>query len=115
MQVSATKDGRAVTVEYDFGDSLQQAVEKFGEDVVWKAALQQLKIRLQAVIREQIAAGKSDEEIAQHVAGWKPGQAPQRKSAVEKLAEKLAGLSKEEQQRVLAEFRQLIAQGQGQA
>lgn len=105
MQVSATKDGRTVTVKYDFGSGLPDAVGKFGEDVVFRLFQQQAKIRLQAIIREQIVAGKSDEEIAQHVAGWKPGQAPQRKSRVEKLAEKLAGLDPEDLKAVLRQLK----------
>ena len=108
MKVSATKDGKTVTVEYDFGGNLDEAVKKFGQGPVWAAALQQMKVRLQAIIRQQIEAGAPPDAIQKHVAAWKPGQGPQRKSPVEKLAAKLAGLPEEERRKVLEELRGMI-------
>jgi len=64
---------RKVSVAYDFGDDLADAGMKFGEDVVFNIYKQQAVIKLQAVIRNAAEAGKTDEEIAEAAAEWKPG------------------------------------------
>lgn len=58
---------------YDFGANLEEAKEKFGEDVVYSSYVSAQTIRAQAVVRSLLEAGKTDDEIAVELAGWKPG------------------------------------------
>lgn len=59
--------------EYDFGDDLKSAVEKFGEVLVFDAYLSAVTIQLQNFMRSSLVKGKTPEEIKALVAGWKPG------------------------------------------
>jgi len=110
-KVSATnpKVGRHVEVEYDFGDNLQDAVEKFGEDVVFSQFKQKCKVALQAVLRNWLAAGVSDEEIQNKVQAWKIGLGPQKKDPKQKLLEKFASMSDEEKKAFLAELKKMAS------
>ena len=69
-QVKATlKSGTEVTVNYDFGANLDEMVKKFGPDATFSNAKSQMKIRLQALMRERGEKGVSLENLA----NWKPG------------------------------------------
>lgn len=78
--------GRSATVTYDFGDNLQEAVEKFGEGVVFSNFHQQAAISIQGVIARCIKSGKDPQET---VNGWKLGMAKPRKGKVEKVSESI--------------------------
>jgi len=65
--------GESATVTYNFGDSLEDAVERFGGEVVMSTFLASAVISLQGYIRRLLTAKKSPEEIAASVATWKPG------------------------------------------
>lgn len=80
VEVKATKQGldREVTVMVDLGDNLQDAVAKFGEEVVFSNFVAQTKIRAQAIVRDMMVKAKTDDEIAAAMVGWKPGVARDR-------------------------------------
>ena len=80
IEVTAKRGTRELTVAYDFGENLKDAIEKFGEDVVLTNAIQAMKISLQALIRRAFDKGATDEEIAAQAAAWKPGVAAQRQT-----------------------------------
>lgn len=73
--ITAKKNDTEVSIEYDFGASLQEAAENFGEDVVFSGFISKSVITAQAAIRRYIEAGKSAEEIQTAMADWKPGVA----------------------------------------
>lgn len=73
VSVEAPKVERSFKTEYDFGANLQEAVEAFGEDVVHSLYAAKALIVLQDNIRRMLEKGKTDDEIAAFVAGWKPG------------------------------------------
>lgn len=75
IEVSAKKTGfdQEVTVPFDFGKDLAEMSGKFGEEVTFTNARANMKITLQGVIRRQIEAGKTAEEIASSLSDWKPG------------------------------------------
>ena len=105
MEVTATKDGRSVTVNYDFGKDIKTAMKLFGEEVVYTNYIASAKIALQATLRSLIAAGKKDNEIAEFCSQWKLGVKSKRgKSPMEKLMESWAKLSPEQQ----AEMRKML-------
>lgn len=80
VEVKATKQNidREVAAFVDLGDNCQDAITKFGEDVVFSNFVAQTKIRAQAIMRDMLTDGKTDEEIATFMASWKPGTARDR-------------------------------------
>lgn len=95
---------RRIETEYDFGSSLADAVEKFGEEVVFSSFVASAKVDAQALIRrhlksnvpavEGVSAERpyTDEEIVAALAKWKPGVKSERAAAsVSDKAEALLG------------------------
>ena len=78
IEVTANKGTRSLTVSYDFGDNLNHATEKFGEDVVFSNMQQSMKISLQALIRRGFDKGLDDDAIMSQADAWIPGVAAQR-------------------------------------
>jgi len=84
---------RRIETEYDFGDSLADAVEKFGEEVVFSSFVASAKVDAQALIRRHLKSNvpavegisserpHTDEEIAAALAKWKPGVKSERSAA----------------------------------
>ena len=82
-----TKDGketegaRSVTVAFDFGDNLEQAVEKFGAEAVFNSFKADARVGLQAKVRALLKATMedseelkyTDEEIVEKAAEYIPG------------------------------------------
>ena len=58
------------TITYDFGDTLKEMTELFGEDVVFSSARAQMIVGLQARMRNLINDGKDPAVLADI---WKPG------------------------------------------
>lgn len=82
------------TVEYDFGENLEDAVAKFGDEVVFSAFKRSAVIDLQSNMRRWILNGDDCQEKADE---WQPGvKTITRKSPVEKLRDLLKGKSPEE-------------------
>lgn len=104
------QDGDPVTVEYDYGDNLQEAVEKFGEDIVYQCYKASLVIDLQGFMRSLLrrkpekGGPATEEEIRTLVAEWTPSRTGTRvtRPPMERLEALLGRLSKEELAEVLA-------------
>lgn len=110
IEVTANKGSKTLTVNYDFGDNLQDAVAKFGEDVVFSNMQQSMKISLQALIRRGFDKGVTDEEIATQAAGWKPGVAAQRSAdPVAAITAKWTTLSPEKRAELLKQLKSMQA------
>ena len=109
MQVSAKRrdSDREVVVEYHFGDTVEELVENFGEDIIFQHARGSLTVSLQSYIRSQIDAEKSDEEIQDAADQWRPGQRRKAKSKADKVLEELSNMSEEERLAVLQKYRSL--------
>ncbi len=60
-------------VTYDFGDDLDDAVSRFGEDVVFGKFRQQAVIDLQSVIRSCLTRSMDEEATQAEIDAWKPG------------------------------------------
>ena len=106
VAVSAKLSGEGavpVTVEYEFGESLNELVEKYGEDVVFSRVKAALTIDLQSLIRRGISASKSQEEIQTMVAEWKPGvRSGVRKSPEAKIKDLLESIPEDQRAELLA-------------
>lgn len=97
------------SVQYDLGDNLQDAVNKFGEEAVFTAFKADATVGLQSNMRSWMGAGLSPEQIQEKADAWKPGvrTVGPRKSPKEKIETEFAKLSPEEK---LAYLEQLKAQ-----
>lgn len=75
------EDSRSITVAFDFGDNLQDAIAKFGEEAVFNGFKADGRVGLQAKVRGMLKATMedseelkyNDEDIVAAVAEWKPG------------------------------------------
>ncbi len=104
----------AVTIEYDFSDTLEEARELFGSDVVHSKFKQAAIIDLQSTLRRNMITEDKDgviypvssEDIVhiEAVANWKPGLARVTKTPKEKAMEALKGISPEEIKQMLKEL-----------
>ncbi len=106
MQITATKKVNDIlesrTMEYALGENLAEAVELFGDDVVYKGHIASGKIDLQSYIRRLIIAKKTQVEIQELVNVWKPGVSTrQKRSPLEKAALSLDALSDEQFEELL--------------
>lgn len=109
IEVTANKAGRSLTVSYDFGSSIQEMIEKFGEQVVMTNAVQAMKISLQARIRAAFDKGLDDQTIAADCASWKPGVQSQRTSdPVAAILSKWSTLDPEAKAEMLKKLKQSV-------
>jgi hypothetical protein len=98
------KEGPAVTFEYDFGDTIEQAYEIFGADVVWAFAERGLIIAAQGHARGLLKSGKSVDEIHAAFKEWKPGAPRETKSSEDRVREQFAKMSPEDRAALLREL-----------
>ena len=110
IEVTANKGSKSLTVSYDFGDNLQDAIAKFGEDVVFSNMQQSMKISLQALIRRGFDKGLDDAAIVAQAATWKPGVASQRVAdPVATITAKWAALDPEARAELLKKLKAMQA------
>lgn len=91
--------GEEVTesVTYDFGSTVVEAIDKFGEEVVYTNFKQAAIIAAQSRIRSHILAGLRGADLQAKISEWKPGvKSIVRKSPVDKIKGILEGKSPEE-------------------
>lgn len=98
-------DGRTVTVEYDFGDDIDQIIDKFGDKVVFNHARGSLTVALQGWMRLQLDNKKTPAEIKAAVKDWKPGIRRQGKTPIEKMRAQLGALSAEDRAALLKDLK----------
>ena len=96
---------REMVVNYDFGGNVEGAVSKFGADVVYSNFVRAAKITAQAVMRRLAEGGKSDEEIADTMAAWKPGvQLERTVDPVAAMLKKFGSMDAEAQAKFIADL-----------
>lgn len=107
IEVKATKSGmdREVSALVDLGDNLEDAVSKFGADVVLTNFQSQAKIRAQAIMRDMLVDGKTDEEISEFMQTWKPGTTRERNiDPTAAFLKKFDGMDEEAQNKFLEDL-----------
>lgn len=108
-EIKATKEiGDAVkeaTILFDYGQTCEEAVAKFGAEVVFSNFKRSANITAQAAMRRLLEAGKSQEEITAAMAAWAPGVSLERTvDPVKALLGKFATMSKEEQEKIISDL-----------
>lgn len=107
-------DGKKQTVggdvTYDFGKDVKEAVEKFGDLVVFSNYVAQGTVRVQSVARTAFAGGDSIEEAQKKVDAYILGAAPARskKDYTDVYKRQFEAASGEEQEQMLKELRASI-------
>jgi hypothetical protein len=67
------KSRPGVSFQFDLPNDLADAINRYGDENVFKTFLGQLVVRVQARARVLLEEGKSAEEITALLADWKPG------------------------------------------
>jgi len=101
------KTKRDVVVDYDFGNDLDDAVEKFSAAVVFNLFVKQARVALQGVLRRLAQDGLSDEDIAKRAAAWQPGMSLST-DPMTKMSSMFNGLDPEQQKELLALLEQRV-------
>ena len=102
---SGEKGARQFTVDYEFGNNLEEVVGIFGEPVVYNHVTASFKIALQGFIRRLLKLKSPEAEIKEKVKGWKPGMKKEGKSPAEKAKDAFGKLSEEERKALLKDLK----------
>jgi len=115
MDVTAqlSDESRApITVPFEPGESLNEATERYGEEVVFTRYKSAVIIDLQAFMRGLMKATDengnpkwTDEQISQKCAEWKPGVKKAPKSKLEKAEDLVEDLDAEQIEALLAKLK----------
>ena len=118
MEIKARlKDQKeAVTVTYNFPDTLKGLTDKFGEAVIYGKAMDSLTIDVQALVRRHlvdrkdkdgkvVSKAKTQAEIQALVSAWIPGVGAVRRSPAEKVGTLIAQMSPEEKAALLKQLK----------
>ena len=103
FHAKAPKTGIEGEFTYDFGDNLQDAISKFGEDVVFNLFKRQAIVDAQGVVRRVMEKGGSPEEAQARLDEWKPGVVKIRtgQSRMQKALKLFSSLSEEQKLEIL--------------
>ena len=105
IEATEKTSSKKIAVTYNFGASLDEAIEKFGAEVVFSGFRRTSVITAQGVMRRLAKAGKSDAEIQAAITNWKPGvQAERISDPVARLKSMFSSMSAEERQKIMAEL-----------
>lgn len=67
-----------VAAQYDFGENLNDAADKFGADVVFSQFVSAATVKIQALMRDKKKAGQTDEQIQEFLNTYKIGMVVER-------------------------------------
>ena len=96
---------KSVEVQFDFGGSVEAAVEKFGAEVVYSNFTRASVITAQAAMRRMLETGKGQEEIQAAMNSWKPGVSIERTvDPVASVLGKFGSMSPEEQKALIKQL-----------
>lgn len=102
-------DHEPVAIEYPMPESVNEAIEMWGDDVCFQHLTASVRIALQSFMRSQMGPDKegnvlSDAEIQKKALAWKPGLRPQGKTRLERSKDLFAGMTPEERKAALKEL-----------
>jgi len=103
------KDGKEASVLVELGENVQEAIEKFGAEVVFSNYLANVKIGVQSGIRRYIKAGLDSAAIQAKFDAYKPGVTMDRVvDPIAAMAAKLSKMSPEDRAAAFEELRKKI-------
>jgi len=109
VKAKAPKLEKEAAVMVDLGENVQDAISRFGEEVVFSNYIANVKIGVQSGIRRYLEAGLSQEEIQSKFENYKPGVTMDRVvDPVAAMAAKLSKMSPEERAAAFEELRRKI-------
>ena len=98
------EDAPAATVNYNFGDNLDEAIGLFGDEAIFSRFRSASVVDLQALIRRHLSGEKpkSQDEIQALADEWKPGIGTRvKRSPKDKALDALAALTPEDRATLL--------------
>jgi len=111
-QAKIGDETREAVIFCDLGDDCPDAIDKFGDTVVFTNFRASAKITAQSAIRRYLKVGKSQEEVVSLMANWKPGVAIERISdPVAAFKAKFASMNPQEQAAALEDLKASLAKG----
>lgn len=111
------KKERAINVNFDMPETLQDAITRFGEDNVFNLTRRGIVGDVKAEVSRLLQGGrngahrKSDEEIHSHVASYKPGAEYQTAIKTAKVEAVINSLSDEQLEALLAKRKAAASNG----
>src|SRR3990172_5844497 len=89
MKITAkdTKKDVEVSVDFDFGDNLEEVVSKFGDKAAFKSAVAGLKVQFRGWLQTKFVGEKRGKPIKaeQNAGGWTPSDRKARATKLDKL------------------------------
>ena len=109
VSAKAPKVSKEATIIVDLGEDVDDAIARFGKDVVFSNYLANVKIGVQSGIRRYLEAGKTQDEVQAAFATYKPGATLDRVvDPLASLAKKMESMSAEEQEDIFAKLREKL-------
>jgi hypothetical protein len=114
IKAKAPKVDKEAAIMVDLGDNAQDAIDRFGAEVVFSNYLANVKIGVQSGIRRYLEAGLGQDEIQAKFENYKPGVTMDRVvDPVAALANKMKSMTPEEQAALFAQLREKLEAAQG--
>lgn len=101
-----------VTVDFDVGDNLADAVDKYGEDIVFERWKRQAKRDLGNAIRTSLNSGKTPERVAEELSDWRPDVTRRTTGTSKDVVEQFEDLPEDQQEEKLEELLEIAQQKQ---
>lgn len=110
VKAKAPKIDKEAAVMVDLGDNVQDAITRFGEEVVFSNYIANVKIGVQSGIRRYLEAGLDQDAIQAKFGDFKPGVTLDRVvDPIAALAAKFAKMTPEEQAEAFAKLKEKLA------
>jgi len=105
--VESDAANRKAEFDYNFGDSLAEAVAAVGEEVVFDLYIRAAKIAAQASMRQMLGDGKDGESVSAYMTdNWKPGASIQ--NPLTQAVRAMEKMTPEERQQFLQQMRNAL-------
>jgi len=112
VKAKTPKTGKEATILVDLGENAVDAIERFGDAVVFSNYIANQKVNVQAGMRRHLDAGKSQAEIQTVYDTYKPGVTMDRVvDPMVTLANRLSKLSEEDQLKAIEELKARVVRG----
>ena len=98
------RKGEVITINYDLPQTVDEALQRYGEEVVFSRFQSSLVIDIQSAMRTKIRKGLNQDEIQAEMEKWEPQVKAVGRTKEEKVRDLLSKLTPEERAELLSEF-----------